>query len=134
MNSDFHKNKLIPDGLAVYCKICTTFLSRRNHIKRYPTISKNPELVRKRKEYIRSFTTDQVRELKRNYNESNKSKVNARSVTSRAIKSGKLIQLPCEVCGFPITEAHHDDYSKPLNVRWLCVKHHKELHRKYKYE
>ena len=28
-------------------------------------------------------------------------------------------------------EEHHEDYSKPLEVMWLCKKHHGERHRKY---
>ena len=47
----------------------------------------------------------------------------------RAVKSGALIREPCEVCGDPKSEGHHDDYSKPLEVRWLCRKHHAEIHR-----
>ena len=35
---------------------------------------------------------------------------------------------PCEVCGKK-AEAHHPDYTKPLEIRWLCSKHHKEVHR-----
>tara|TARA_R100001244_G_scaffold121574_5_gene91200 strand:+ start:214 stop:633 length:420 start_codon:yes stop_codon:yes gene_type:complete len=47
----------------------------------------------------------------------------------RAILSGKLTKLPCEICGVTApVQAHHDDYSKPLDVRWLCVKHHNEYH------
>jgi hypothetical protein len=42
----------------------------------------------------------------------------------------RLTPKPCEVCGSRPTEAHHDDYSKPLEVRWLCVLHHKAEHRK----
>lgn len=34
---------------------------------------------------------------------------------------------PCEVCGNEQSEAHHDDYSKPWEIRWLCQKHHKEV-------
>ena len=55
---------------------------------------------------------------------------------SKAVRAGKLIPQPCEVCGVSKTasdgrravHAHHDDYSKPLEVRWLCKQHHDELH------
>ena len=56
-------------------------------------------------------------------------KYKAHGIVSRAIKSGKLEKHPCEVCEtMENLEAHHEDYSKPLNVRWLCKKHHIELH------
>ncbi len=36
---------------------------------------------------------------------------------------------PCEVCGSTVrVVAHHDDYSKPLEIRWLCRSHHGLLH------
>lgn len=53
----------------------------------------------------------------------------ARSITQRAIKEGKLVPQPCEVCGSPLTEAHHTDYNKPLDVRWLCKQHHSNIKR-----
>lgn len=49
-----------------------------------------------------------------------------------ALKKGQLVRLPCEVCGKPKTHGHHDDYSKPLEVRWLCSVHHAEQHNKQK--
>lgn len=52
----------------------------------------------------------------------------------RAVKSGKLTREPCEVCGSEIVHAHHDDYSKPLEVRWLCPHHHSVEHSEYKHE
>lgn len=51
---------------------------------------------------------------------------------SNAIRSGKLVRQPCEKCGEVKSQAHHDDYSKPLSVRWLCVKHHREHHKNMK--
>lgn len=51
----------------------------------------------------------------------------ARDVVKRAVKSGKLIRQPCEVCGELKAEAHHDDYRKPLDVRWLCQRHHRAV-------
>ena len=44
------------------------------------------------------------------------------------IKMGRLIRKPCEVCGELKVEAHHDDYSRPFDVRWLCGHHHREHH------
>ena len=56
----------------------------------------------------------------------------ARRIAFNAIRTGKLLRCPCEICGIIEVEAHHDDYTKPLMVRWLCVKHHKEFHRNLK--
>lgn len=52
-------------------------------------------------------------------------------VTKTAILNGTLKKQPCEVCGEMKVDAHHDDYSKPLSVRWLCRKHHLAHHRKF---
>lgn len=41
----------------------------------------------------------------------------------------------CEDCGEPFTsarrEAHHEDYDKPTNVRWLCSRCHGKAHSNY---
>lgn len=52
----------------------------------------------------------------------------ARWKVRRAIASGAIVRQPCEVCGNEQSQAHHDDYSKPLDVRWLCAAHHREHH------
>lgn len=46
----------------------------------------------------------------------------------RAIRTGILARQPCEVCGREKVDAHHDDYSLPLKVRWLCRSHHQQHH------
>lgn len=56
-------------------------------------------------------------------------RVKARSIVAGAIRAGKLVRGPCETCGVPNGHAHHGDYGKPLEVRWFCRKHHRELHR-----
>lgn len=49
----------------------------------------------------------------------------ARHAVKKCLLLGKLIRCPCEVCGNPKSQAHHVDYSKPLEVRWFCFKHHR---------
>ena len=49
--------------------------------------------------------------------------------TQTAIRHGLLVPEPCEVCGETKVDAHHDQYDRPLEVRWLCRKHHKALHK-----
>lgn len=51
-----------------------------------------------------------------------------RAMTDHAIVKGKIVRQPCEICGNPETDAHHDDYNKPLEVRWLCRSCHKKWH------
>ena len=54
-----------------------------------------------------------------------------RAVTllNRAGRRGEIQRQPCEVCGAAEVDAHHDDYDKPLEVRWLCRRHHWQEHR-----
>ena len=47
---------------------------------------------------------------------------------SSGLKKGLLERKPCEVCGEPDSEGHHDDYQQPLRVRWLCRQHHRATH------
>lgn len=54
----------------------------------------------------------------------------ARRKVRTEIESGRMTRQPCETCGSTPTHAHHDDYSKPLDVRWLCHNHHVEHHAK----
>jgi transcription elongation factor Elf1 len=65
---------------------------------------------------------------KRRYTERNPVKKRATVAVNNALRDGRLIRQPCETCG-ERAQAHHDDYSKPLDVRWLCTTHHAEWHR-----
>lgn len=55
-------------------------------------------------------------------------KANVRALSRHYVKTGKIIQTPCVKCGDPNSQRHHPDYDKPLEVIWLCRKHHLELH------
>ncbi len=71
----------------------------------------------------------QERERARRADPSQKAKIAARDKLRVYVRRGKVVRLACEVCGDPNTHGHHDDYSKPLDVRWLCPTHHGEVHR-----
>ena len=61
-----------------------------------------------------------------------RAKSNARAYANEYQRRGKLVPRPCETCGDPEAQKHHDDYAKPLEVRWMCRKchldHHREIH------
>lgn len=57
----------------------------------------------------------------------------ARASVSRAVKNGSLVKPDyCEEClhftPSRYLHGHHDDYSKPLEVRWLCTSCHTDVH------
>lgn len=101
----FNKKKNRKTGRQCYCRACQT-VQRRNHY-----INNVEDYKRKNK--LRSQT-------------SQKSKV--AWAARYAITTGKLVRQPCEECGAEKADAHHDDYAKPLEVRWLCRSHHRQWH------
>lgn len=72
--------------------------------------------------------TRQVRRDRRN-RVSDREKVLAREKLRHAVYAGKVVRQPCEKCAAPFAHGHHDDYSKPLDVRWLCPACHIKEHR-----
>lgn len=67
-------------------------------------------------------------ERKRRYRTNNPAKHEAHLAVRRALRRQELARTPCEVCGAIRVEGHHDDYGKPLSVRWLCKRHHMAAH------
>jgi hypothetical protein len=64
------------------------------------------------------------------WNAANREKRLAHRRVEAALLAGRLVRCACERCGaVERVQAHHDDYSKPLAVRWLCAVHHRERHR-----
>ncbi len=55
-------------------------------------------------------------------------KIKATKLVYAAIRNGSLVKQACSVCGHEKAEAHHEDYLKPLDVMWLCKRHHADRH------
>lgn len=60
-------------------------------------------------------------------NERRQMHTKSRALSNYAVRVGRLVKQPCEVCGNEDVEIHHVDYFEPLNVRWLCFVHHRNL-------
>lgn len=56
----------------------------------------------------------------------------ARALVAQSVRTGKLVRLPCEHCGAAKANGHHEDYSKPLVVIWLCRVCHDKEHARLK--
>ena len=65
--------------------------------------------------------------LKKIYKETPE-RIKAKNAVIGAIRFGKMKRMPCIICGNPKTHAHHEDYSKPLDVVFLCLSHHRRRH------
>ena len=121
---DFYRHPMMADGRLGKCKECAKRDVRANYAKRVEQYRQydryrfhnNPK---RRADIYAATKRKMLREP---------IKTEARNMVSRAIRSGKLVKQPCEDCGAEKVEAHHDDYSKPLQVRWLCLEHHRKLH------
>lgn len=82
------------------------------------------------KKYYEAHKQEFIERAKKS-NANHKDERRAQSVVNHNIERGKLKRQPCEVCGAEKTDAHHDDYNKPLDVRWLCRRCHADWHSKH---
>jgi len=117
--SEFYKHKQMSDGYLNKCKAC-----KRADVGQHRLAN-----IEKIRAYDRKRGARQPPEYMREYRNKYPNKYRAHSLVNSAIKGGKLFKEPCEICatGTPV-HAHHDDYLKPLNIRWLCCAHHSQWH------
>jgi hypothetical protein len=83
-----------------------------------------------KREYNKKWRKENGYEANKRYENKYPEKISAKTLLNSAVKLGKIIKKPCEVCGNLKAQAHHSDYYKPLEVNWLCALHHKEEHKK----
>jgi hypothetical protein len=131
---EYYAHPQMADGRLGRCKSCHKSEIRKNYVRRLQEPDwREKELDRQRskakrhREEGRKPSLEAIRRGAKKWAEANKLKRKAHSKVSNAIRDGKFEPKPCEVCGQK-AQAHHDDYSKPLDVRWLCPKHHGEHH------
>lgn len=130
---EFYAHAQMSDGHINQCKNCV-----RERVRAHR--SANLEKIR---EYDRQRNrTDKGRAGARHYSKTvngkaaklcslqawrkrNRLKTRAYNSVQEALSRGRLTRKPCEACGADKSQAHHDDYSKRLEVRWLCCVHHR---------
>ncbi len=117
--SEFYPHKQMADGHLNKCKECTKTDSTRHR-------NANLDKIRK---YDRGRGNRQSPGYLLKYRAEKPNAYKAGCMVSNAVRDGKLFREPCGVCcSEENVHAHHDDYLKPLNVRWLCVVCHNQWH------
>jgi hypothetical protein len=56
-------------------------------------------------------------------------RIAANKALRKAVQVGEIQKTPCIICGNEKSYGHHHDYSRPLDVNWLCQAHHKAAHK-----
>ncbi|MBY4947042.1 hypothetical protein K6V92_10470 [Cupriavidus respiraculi] len=133
--SDFYKHSAMSDKHLNKCKECTkadVARHRQENLERIRAYDKlrgsMPHRVAARKEYRQ---TEEGKLALARAHKWQKQKFpdrdKARNAVNNAVRDGRLEKQPCLICGAS-AEAHHADYSRPLDVVWLCNRHHREAH------
>lgn len=120
--TDFGLSKKNKDGRDNMCKLCKNAKGRKHY-------NVNSDRIKQKQREIYVANPDKKLSSITEYHHQFPNKVKAHRAVNDAIRRGKLESQPCENCGMSPARAHHDDYSQPLKVRWLCAKHHAEWHR-----
>lgn len=120
-------------GIARECALCGKKFTAKRSRRKYCSLdcsatgaAKHRDQTGSRNPRWKGGTTEK---RKAKYRIAHPTKHAAHMAVLNAVKRGDLQRGVCEVCGSSSVEGHHDDYDKPLVVRWLCSKHHREHHR-----
>ena len=139
---EFYWSGKLRDIRSPYCKPCWKSYTKDYSEKIYPGGVRRHYRENKIAKYIQLKEKDRVlhkkmREMKHGnmpecelkYREMHPERFKAASLVHYAVKTGKLLKEPCEICGRKdMVQGHHDDYDFPLAVRWLCPSCHKLYH------
>lgn len=120
----FYKHPQMADGHLNKCKDCAKKDVRQHRLD-------NPEKVRAYDNQRASLPHRVAlrKQLFRREWEHHPDRMKARNAVSSALKGNRLEKRPCAFCGSEENlEAHHHDYSKPLDVTWLCSACHRRFH------
>ena len=120
---EFYKANGCADGHAGQCVACVRARARIRHTQKVDEIraydrqrSKLPHRVLQRVQQ-----TQKEREQ-------SPERYRARTAVNNAVRDGRLLKMDCAFCGVSKTVAHHHDYSRPLDVTWLCSPCHARFH------
>lgn len=134
--SDFYRHPGMADGHLGKCKECqksatkTARAKNPGHYKEYDRRRAGlPHRVQARAEYAASAKGKEAHARSAaKWVAANPNRRAANTILNNAIRDGRVERLPCFVCGYSVTHGHHPDYDRPLDVIWLCAKHHREVH------
>lgn len=114
-------------GMKTHCKECWKARVKARRL--------DPEIGERIRAYDRGRTMEPQRvairrETTARWRQENPAAYKAQTAVGNALRDGKLFRpSACKGCGAAKRlHAHHDDYAKPLEVRWLCVRCHKLAH------
>jgi hypothetical protein len=122
---EFYPHKKMADGHLNKCKDCTKLDEKNRFIEKM----KDPEwAIKERKRQREKEEKRRVLGLVKSFTRGPIRRYKEPGMVANAVCSGKLVKLPCQVCGNQRAQGHHEDYSKPLDVVWLCTRHHADRH------
>jgi hypothetical protein len=135
--TEFYVHKQMADGYLNICKGCVKLRVKKHRCendsvreydrRRYWENPARMEYSKKQRKEWYANNKERSFENAKRYIRKNPEKRKAHQMVSNAIRDGKLLRQPCEICGEK-GHAHHEDYLKPLEVRWLCPTHHMRHH------
>ncbi len=137
--SAFAPSKYSPDGAYSRCRKCVNESARERHaadpekqnakVRERNASGVNSESRERAREKYLATHPDASKIAVKKYREKYPERALAREAVRAALRYGRMTRGDCAECGQENAEAHHEDYSQPLKVVWLCRKHHMARHR-----